>query len=88
LDVLEFGSFLSILYASIIPYYIAYKVLPEKRNFAYLSVILGAMLSIHSLHHLGGFIGVRFVKDVFGLISAILAVVVGLTYSYLKHRVR
>jgi len=88
LNLLELGNFLSILYASFIPYYIAYRVLPEKKSFAYLSIILGAMLSVHSLHHIGAFIGVRFVEDVFGLTSAVLAVIVGLTYSYLKYRAR
>ncbi len=85
---LELGSFLSMLYASVIPYYMANKLFPRNRSFAYLSTILGTMLLIHSLHHLGGFMANTFLEDVFGLASALVAVLLGVAYSYLKRRVQ
>ncbi len=88
MDLLDLGSFLSILYASIIPYFLAYKLFPSKRSFAYLSTILGTMLLIHSIHHLGEFMGNAFLEDVFGLASAVMAVFLGITYSYLRGRVQ
>ena len=72
------------VYASTIPYYLAYKFLPEKKGFAYMSIILGTMLMIHGIHHFGEFIDNELVDDFFGLTSAILALVLGVVYSYLR----
>lgn len=85
--VLELANFLAMIYASAIPYYIAYKVPPERRSFAYLSIVFGLMLTSHSIHHFGGFFENDLIQDAFGLASAVLAVALGLVYSYIKRKV-
>ncbi|MBI2184951.1 MAG: hypothetical protein HYU39_08345 [Thaumarchaeota archaeon] len=88
MNLLELASFIATAYAALIPYYITYRVLPENRSLAYLSFVLGLMLSTHSIHHLGGFVENHLAEDIFGLVSAIAAVLLGLVYLRLRRRVK
>ena len=85
MDLLELGSFLAMLYSAIVVFYLA-KKFSVRRSFAYLSIILATMLLLHSIHHLGGFVGNAFLEGVFAFASAVMAVFLGVAYSYVKHK--
>lgn len=84
LDFVELGSFVAMLCASIILYFLAYKFLSDSKRYAYLSAILGTTLMVHGLNHLAESLEYGAVGDAAELLSAILAVAFGVAYSYLK----
>ena len=84
MDFVELGSFVAMLFSSIILYFLAHKFLSESKNLAYLSAILGTTLMIHGLNHLAEFFGYGVAADVTELLSAAMAVAFGIAYSYFK----
>ena len=84
MDLLHLGSFILMLYSSIIAFYIVFRIYNIRKNTAYLALIFGLMLLTHSFYHLGGALQNILAITVFGFSSAALAFIFSLAYSILR----
>jgi len=81
-DILEFGSFLAMLYASALAVWIAAKASGLRRAYAGLMGLLAMMLGLHASHHLFTLIRYESLDVAFELCSAISALIFVSAYVY------
>ncbi|MFQ5838138.1 MAG: hypothetical protein ACE5HJ_05080 [Thermoplasmata archaeon] len=73
-------SSITLIAASLVPFYFASRVYRVRRSFFLLSLTLGLTLLIHGLHHALEFTEMLLMSLVVGLISALLAVFFAILY--------
>lgn len=84
MDLLQLGSFLLMIYTSLIALYIAYKIRNIRRKSSYLAIIFSVMLLTHSVYHFGGAIQNTFLISIFGFSSASIALFFSVAYYFLR----
>ncbi len=85
-DPLDFASFLLMLYAAGIASYVARRAARVGLAFAVLSLLLAAMILLHGIHHLLGFMGYPILEEGFELAAAVSALALALAYAYIWRR--
>lgn len=86
MDYLQLASAIVVIYASLIPTYMAWKVFKLNKRFFMVSASLGLGLFIHGLYHYQAFTGNGLLRIGFEFLSALVIFTLTAYYTYLRRR--
>jgi hypothetical protein len=86
LDLFELVSFLLMLYAAGISFYITRRASRVGLSYLFLSLCLSLMILLHGIHHLFAFIEWPFMEQIFEFGASVSALALSLVYVYLWGR--